>query len=72
VGVNLVDRRTGESTGVLGVNRNLLVASDDLSPLSDVPRLSGTPVSITMLDRFPPGQTWAADRSIAVSQPKPK
>ena len=29
-----------------GVNRNLLVSNDDVDPLSNVPRLNGTPVSI--------------------------
>ena len=34
---------------VQGVNRNVLVANDDLDPLSNVPRLNGTPVRIEKL-----------------------
>jgi formate dehydrogenase len=34
---------------VQGVNRNVLVASDDLDPLSNIPRLNGTPIRIEKL-----------------------
>lgn len=38
---------------VTGVNRNLLVANDDLDPISCVPRLNGTPVRIERAGRGP-------------------
>ena len=34
---------------VHGVNRNLLVANDDLDPLASVPRLNGMPVRVVGL-----------------------
>jgi formate dehydrogenase len=34
---------------VYGVNRNLLVANDDLDPLASVPRLNGMPVQIVVI-----------------------
>ena len=33
----------------IGVNRNVLVASDDLAPMTHVPRLNGTPVRVIRL-----------------------
>ena len=44
-GSRVFDPLTGISK-VLGVNRNLLVANDELDPLSAVPRLNGTPIAI--------------------------
>ncbi len=40
---------SNDASSVLGVNRNLLVANDDLDPLSSVPRLNGTPIRIEKL-----------------------
>lgn len=40
---------TSGDVRVRGVNRNLLVANDDLDPLSSVPRLNGTPIRIEKL-----------------------
>jgi formate dehydrogenase len=40
------DPSTGTLRRRVGVNRNLLVADDDLDPLTGVPRLNGTPVRI--------------------------
>jgi formate dehydrogenase len=48
-GSRVFDPVTGEAQAI-GVNRNLLVSSDDLDPLSAVPRLNGTPVAVTPLE----------------------
>lgn len=44
-GSRVFDPGTGEGSA-RGVNRNLLVANDDLDPLSAVPRLNGTPIRV--------------------------
>ena len=46
-GSPLYDPASGEEVFRKGVNRNKLVADDDLDPLSGVPRLNGTPVTVT-------------------------
>jgi formate dehydrogenase len=48
-GSRVFDPASGQAS-VQGVNRNLLVANDDLDPLSSVPRLNGTPIR---LEKFP-------------------
>lgn len=48
-GSRLFDPASGEVRFEAGVNRNRLVANDDLAPLSGVPRLNGTPVKLRKL-----------------------
>jgi formate dehydrogenase len=45
-GSRLFDPAGKGATEQYGVNRNLLVANDDLDPLSMVPALNGTPVRV--------------------------
>jgi formate dehydrogenase len=45
-GSRLFDPATGRVVSCEGVNRNLLIANDDLDPLTDVPRLNGMPVAL--------------------------
>ncbi|MCB1749513.1 MAG: molybdopterin-dependent oxidoreductase [Gammaproteobacteria bacterium] len=47
-GSRVFDPFTGEAQAI-GINRNLLVSNDDLDPLSAVPRLNGTPVTVKPL-----------------------
>jgi len=47
-GSRVFDPLTGDHR-VRGINRNLLVANDELDPLSSVPRLNGTPIRIEKL-----------------------
>lgn len=48
-GSRFFDPTTGRVASCEGVNRNLLVASDELDPLSLVPRLNGMPVAVVPL-----------------------
>ena len=45
-GYRTFDPKTGEGSYNGGVNRNILVSNTDLDPLSRVPRLNGTRVSV--------------------------
>lgn len=47
-GSRVFDPATGEAR-LIGVNRNLLVSNNELDPLTAVPRLNGTPVSVERL-----------------------
>ena len=47
-GSRVFNPASGESKAI-GINRNLLVANDELDPLTQVPRLNGTPVRIEKL-----------------------
>lgn len=51
----------GGDTRAIGINRNLLVANDDLDPVSCVPRLNGTPVRVERLDA--PGEHPAKENA---------
>jgi formate dehydrogenase len=48
-GYRTFDPKTGEGTYNGGVNRNRLVSNTDVDPLSRVPRLNGTRVSISLV-----------------------
>ena len=50
-GYRTFDPKTGEGTYNGGVNRNRLVSNTDVDPLSRVPRLNGTRVSIAASPR---------------------